>query len=213
MVLDADAIMLVQEDPELVMGYEECILTPNVVEFGRLAKALGVDVSVKEGAGEKGEEEACGKVSRALGGVLIIQKGKQDVISNGVTSLISDVQGGRKRSGGQGDTLTGSLGTLMAWRAAYHDCLWETGEETGQPAAQSREDVEAQLHGIGDAKNRKMSPKTTILLVAWAGSAITRECSRRAFLAYGRAMQASDLTDQVHPSFLALIGEPEASKL
>lgn len=217
MVLDADALLLVQEDPALVRGYEECVLTPNVVEFARLAKALGVDV---EGRGESGEKkeleeksEACEKVSRALGGVLIIQKGPQDVISNGVTSLTSDIQGGKKRSGGQGDTLTGSLGTLMAWRAAYHDGLWDTGEETGHPAAQSRQDVEAQLHGTGNAKNQKMSPKATILLVAWAGSAITRECSRRAFLAYGRAMQASDLPDQVHPSFLALIGEPEASKL
>ncbi|KAL1957987.1 hypothetical protein VTO42DRAFT_5199 [Malbranchea cinnamomea] len=219
MVLDADALLLVQENPDLVSGYEECILTPNVVEFARLAKAMGVDISPREGAksSEKerlmGESEVCERLSRALGGVLIIQKGPQDVISNGVTSLISDVQGGKKRSGGQGDTLTGSLGTLLAWRAAYHEGLWDTGEETGHPAAESREDVDAQLHGAGNLKNQKMSPKTTILLVAWAGSAITRECSRRAFLAYGRAMQASDLTEEVHPSFLALIGEPEASKL
>src|ERR1700712_4811915 len=37
-VLDADGLFLAQTRPELVDGYTECILTPNVVEFGRLAK-------------------------------------------------------------------------------------------------------------------------------------------------------------------------------
>lgn len=44
-VLDADGLLIVTEDPDLVKGYKNCILTPNVVEFGRLAKALGVKVS------------------------------------------------------------------------------------------------------------------------------------------------------------------------
>ena len=33
--------------------------------------------------------------------------------------------GGLKRSGGQGDTLTGSLGTFLAWRKAYLDRIWD----------------------------------------------------------------------------------------
>jgi ATP-dependent NAD(P)H-hydrate dehydratase len=213
MVLDADGLLLAQEHPDIVRGYEECILTPNVVEFARLAKALGVDISMKEG--EKSEEqlrsgqsEACERLSRALDGVMIIQKGQHDVISNGVTSLICDVTGGKKRSGGQGDTLTGSLGTLLAWRKAYHEGLWDSGE---QPTAEQRKGVDDELYG--DIGTRRMSPKTTLLLAAWAGSAITRECSRRAFLSKGRSMQASDLTEEVHPSFLTLIGEPEGSKL
>ena len=37
-VLDADGLYLAQTQPELVEGYKECILTPNVVEFGRLGK-------------------------------------------------------------------------------------------------------------------------------------------------------------------------------
>ena len=62
---------------------------------------------------------------------------------------------------------------------------------------------------------KKMSRKTTLLLAAWAGSAITRECSRRAFLAKGRSMQAGDLTEEVHESFMELIGErqEDGSKL
>lgn len=179
-VLDADGLLLVNEEPDLISGYKECILTPNVVEFGRLAKAVGIDP--KEGK----EEEVCGKVSKKLGGVCIIQKGKNDYISNASSAtLISDIQGGLKRSGGQGDTLTGSLGTLLGWRAAYHDGLWETGEK------------------------ERMSREETLLLAAWGGSAVTRECSRRAFEKRGRSLQASDLTDEVHGSFMSLFGEPE----
>lgn len=213
-VLDADGLLIVTEDPSLVKGYRECILTPNVVEFGRLAKAMGIKVpsqaDVAQGEGDKTskESEACEQLSKALGGVTIIQKGPHDVISNGVTSIVSDIKGGLKRSGGQGDTLTGSLGTLLAWRAAYHNELWDSGEKDNEKEAQSRDDVQAEL----DTGDRRMSPATTLLLAAWAGSSLTRECSRRAFEAKGRSMQAGDLTEEVYGAFLRLIGEPEGSQ-
>lgn len=213
-VLDADGLLIVTENPSLVKDYKECILTPNVVEFGRLAKALGVKVAsqteIAEGGGDKTskESQACEHLSKALGGVTILQKGPHDVISNGVTSIINDIKGGLKRSGGQGDTLTGSLGTLLAWRAAYHDKLWDSREKDTTKEAQSRDEVQAEL----ESDDKRMSPATTLLLAAWAGSSITRDSSRRAFEAKGRSMQASDLTDEVHRSFLELIGEPEGSK-
>jgi ATP-dependent NAD(P)H-hydrate dehydratase len=118
-VLDADGLNLAQTRPELVQGYKECILTPNVVEFGRLCKSKGIDTQgLKEGS-------AVEKLSKAFGGVTIIQKGPNDYISNGDNTYVSDIQGGLKRSGGQGDTLTGTLATFLAWRKAYLDKLWE----------------------------------------------------------------------------------------
>ena len=213
-VLDADGLLIVTEDPNLIKGYKECILTPNVVEFARLAKALGVKVPSQTEIGETNESEktnkasdACEQLSSKLGGVTILQKGPQDIISNGITSIINDIQGGLKRSGGQGDTLTGSLGTMLAWRAAYHDQLWNSGEGENKKEAQSRDEVQAELES-----DKRMSRGTTLLLAAWAGSSITRESSRKAFEAKGRGMQASDLTEEVHGSFLRLIGEPEGSK-
>ena len=181
MVIDADGLFLIQEQPDLVKGYKECILTPNVVEFGRLAKSLNIDV--------KGDDsgQACQKLANALEGVCVIQKGPSDYISNGESITVSDFQGGLKRSGGQGDTLTGSLGTFLGWRQAYHEGLW-------------------------DIKGDKMSQPETLLVAAFAGSAITRECSRRAFVKRGRSLQAADLTEEVHASFLALIGEPEGDQ-
>jgi ATP-dependent NAD(P)H-hydrate dehydratase len=118
-VLDADGLNLAQTRPELVQGYKECILTPNVVEFGRLCKSKGIEAQgLENGEGAK-------KLSKAFGGVTIIQKGAKDYISNGDKVYVSDVPGGLKRSGGQGDTLTGALATLLGWRKAYLDGLWE----------------------------------------------------------------------------------------
>lgn len=118
-VLDADGLYLAQTRPELIQGCKECILTPNIVEFARLCKSKGIEVrDIEEGRG-------AAKLSMAFGGVTIIQKGSKDYISNGEYTYISDLEGGLKRSGGQGDTLTGSLGTFLAWRKAYLDKIWD----------------------------------------------------------------------------------------
>jgi len=180
-VLDADALLVVQKSPELVKGYKSAILTPNVVEFGRLCEALGVKAN---------EEKETGKVEalcKALGGVTIIEKGGKDFISNGTTTLVDDMKGGKKRSGGQGDTLTGSIATFLGWRKAYLDGLWDIGED-------------------------KISADELISLAAFGGSAITRECSRLAFIKKGRSLQASDLTDEVHNAFLNLFGEVDGDE-
>jgi ATP-dependent NAD(P)H-hydrate dehydratase len=118
-VLDADGLYLAQTRPELVQGCKECILTPNIVEFGRLCRSKGIEVKdIEEGKG-------AAKLSVAFGGVTIIQKGPKDYISNGEYTYVNDLVGGLKRSGGQGDTLTGSLGTFLAWRKAYLDKIWD----------------------------------------------------------------------------------------
>lgn len=128
LVMDADALQIVQSDPSLVKGYKNVVLTPNVVEFSRLCKAIGIDEEkVTEEGGETGKVEA---LARALEGVTIIQKGPKDYISNGIVTLTVDLEGGKKRSGGQGDTLTGSIATFLGWRKAYLDGLWDKGEET-----------------------------------------------------------------------------------
>lgn len=185
-VLDADGLLLAQERPELVNGYEECILTPNVVEFGRLCKARGIQSKSDNPPQEKDLQQQVEDLARAFGGVTILAKGKADYISNGKITLVSDGEGGLKRSGGQGDTLTGSLATLLAWRKVYLDKLWEHDND--------------------------MSGPELLALSAFGGSAITRECSRLAFKDKGRSLQAADLTDHVHEAFLNIVGEP-TSKL
>lgn len=143
-VLDADALQLVQRDPDLVRGYVGAVLTPNVVEFGRLWDSLGLGERKQHGETDKVEAMA-----RALGGVTVIQKGKADLISNGESTLIDDLEGGRKRSGGQGDTLTGSVATFLGWRKAYLDGIWDSGDS-------------------------RLSAAEMMGLAAFGGSAITR---------------------------------------
>ncbi|KAJ3470970.1 hypothetical protein MRS44_001069 [Fusarium solani] len=178
-VLDADALILVQKDPGLVRGYDGAVLTPNVVEFAKLCEALKVDVG--EDASETARVEA---LAKTLEGVTVIQKGAKDYISNGETTLTVDLQGGRKRSGGQGDTLTGSIATFLGWRKAYLDRLWDIGQ-----------------NALGEHE--------LVGLAAFGGAAITRECSRLAFAKKGRSLQASDLTEEVHVAFLNIFGEED----
>ena len=177
-VLDADGLFLVQTRPELVQNYRECILTPNVVEFKRLAQSKGLDVNTEN----SDQTQECAKLAKAFGGVTIIQKGAKDYISNGEHTLVSEGQGGLKRSGGQGDTLTGCLATMLAYRKAYLEKLWD--------------------------HDGSISQNESLALAAYGGSAITRECSRLAYKDRGRSLQASDLTEHIHTAFLNIVGDP-----
>ena len=121
LVLDADGLFLVQNKPEVVHGYASAVLTPNVMEFKRLCDAMKLDPEKVEG----GKDKVCAELAKRFGGVTIIQKGKQDVISNGKDTMIVDIEGGLKRTGGQGDVLTGCLSTLLAWKKLYSERAWE----------------------------------------------------------------------------------------
>lgn len=80
------------------------------------------------------DEDLCPLLARSLQNVTIVQKGEKDIISNGMPipaellaekadgkgeTLVSEVQGGLKRVGGQGDILSGSTGVLMAWGSEW----------------------------------------------------------------------------------------------
>ena len=81
------------------------------------------------------------QVSRALGGVTVLEKGAKDIIAtntgaasaeeareskinpseNTEEQLVVDVPGGMKRCGGQGDILSGTVGTVLAWGKCFED--------------------------------------------------------------------------------------------
>lgn len=86
------------------------------------------------------------RLSNAFGGVTIVQKGPNDIISNGkegkgtaqrihvsnhiiyhkwYTVLVCDSEGGLKRMGGQGDILSGVIATFLAWGKGYEDGVWK----------------------------------------------------------------------------------------
>ncbi|KAK6505531.1 hypothetical protein TWF481_007426 [Arthrobotrys musiformis] len=174
-IIDADGLLLISKSPGLIKHYKNAILTPNIVEFSRLCKALNVDTT---------SPTACTALARELGGVTVLQKGKVDIISNGTSTLTCDVPGGLKRSGGQGDTLTGCLATFLAWKKAYVENLW-------------------------DVEGGKIGEEELIRLVAFAGSAVTRRCSYLAFAEKGRSLQASDLQGFIQRAFGELFEDGE----
>lgn len=164
LVIDADGLWLVKNHPDLVTGYDNVVLTPNVMEFGRLCDVMGVE----KDSGKP--EEKCKELAKKMN-VTIVQKGKTDYISNGEEVLTVTAEGGLKRCGGQGDVLSGTLGTMLAWRSCYHDNLWK--------------------------HDNAISKKQSIMLAAYGACTVTRFCSRTAFKDKGRGMMATDLVNSV----------------
>lgn len=184
-VLDADGLLLVSKHPSLICGYKYLVMTPNVVEFGRIVKSLKTDSKVdSDGLSETASENSCRQLGAALGGVTIVAKGERDYISDGNDALVVDTHGSLKRCGGQGDTLSGAIATLLAYRKAYHENLWQ--------------------------HNRSLGAPESFLLAAWGGCILTREAARLAFIRKGRSLQGGDLPDEIHSAFLNILGERDS---
>ncbi|KAF7309882.1 ATP-dependent (S)-NAD(P)H-hydrate dehydratase [Mycena indigotica] len=184
-VLDADALWLVGQDVSVIKGYRRAVVTPNVAEFARLSQQLGIDK-------DSPVETRAGLVSRALGGVTVLQKGATDIISidaSGSTSELDEptketvsvgVQGGLKRCGGQGDILSGTVGTMLAWAKCYEDGIF------------------------GD---KSLATSRLPLLAAVGGSLVTRTASRRAFDKEGRGVVTQDMLPEIGKAFSEVFGE------
>ena len=135
-------------------------------------------------------------MSKALGGVTILQKGASDIVAintEGAKSpaaheaskisldeagqsevIVVPTPGGMKRCGGQGDILSGSVGAFLAWAKCY---------ESG---------------AFGD----KTIPVSRMpMLAAVAGSMLTREASRRGFAKEGRALVTQDMLKEIGGAF------------
>ncbi|XP_052017896.1 ATP-dependent (S)-NAD(P)H-hydrate dehydratase isoform X5 [Apodemus sylvaticus] len=77
-VIDADGLWLIAQQPALIHGYQKAILTPNHVEFSRLWEAV-----LSSPVDSRNLSESTLKLSQALGNVTVVQKGEQDLMSNG----------------------------------------------------------------------------------------------------------------------------------
>ncbi|KAI0091534.1 Ribokinase-like protein [Irpex rosettiformis] len=195
LVLDADALLLVGEDKSLVRGYRRAVLTPNVVEFKRLSEQVNIDPKIPP-------DQRAMEVSRAFGGVTILQKGAEDIIATNTAStskadpeqsgvdpdasdekteeqIVVDVKGGLKRCGGQGDILSGTVATALAWGKCFEDGAF----------------------GDGSVPSSRIP-----LLAAVAGSMVTRTASKRAFAKNGRGVVTQDMLPEVGGAFVEIFG-------
>lgn len=125
LVLDADALWLINQRPGLVIGYRRAVLTPNAIEFGRLRQAVLGDESSADAAAQPdgGLEALC----EALEGAVVLQKGAVDraVAAGKDHHVVVDEAGAPRRPGGLGDLLCGTLSIVLAWSAQSDGCSLE----------------------------------------------------------------------------------------
>ncbi|VDQ14943.1 unnamed protein product [Trichobilharzia regenti] len=74
-VIDADALYIINQNPSLIQGYNKTILTPNTIEFSRLYYSVFA-------SRPNSINDATKYLANKLG-VTIVHKGSTDVISDG----------------------------------------------------------------------------------------------------------------------------------
>ncbi|XP_060909422.1 ATP-dependent (S)-NAD(P)H-hydrate dehydratase [Labrus mixtus] len=109
-VIDADGLWLVTQQPSVIQGYHKGILTPNIMEFTRLYQALN-----REPMDSSDHQHSVMQLSVAMGNLTVVLKGEQDVITDGSKVFTCSLEGSGRRCGGQGDLLSGSMGVFAHW--------------------------------------------------------------------------------------------------
>lgn len=104
LVLDADATFLISQDIKIIQNYPAAIITPNVIEFGRI---FGND-----------DSPIRSKLNEIGSNVTILRKGSNDIIYSGDDKADTTIEingGSGRRCGGQGDILSGCTAAFYWW--------------------------------------------------------------------------------------------------
>uniref|UniRef100_W5MRK7 ATP-dependent (S)-NAD(P)H-hydrate dehydratase n=1 Tax=Lepisosteus oculatus TaxID=7918 RepID=W5MRK7_LEPOC len=109
-IIDADGLWLVAQQPSVIQGYQMGILTPNFMEFSRLYEAM-----CRDPLDMNDNRRNVMRLSEAMGNLTVVLKGEEDIISDGDKVVTCSHEGSSRRCGGQGDLLSGSLGALAHW--------------------------------------------------------------------------------------------------
>ncbi|XP_066934508.1 ATP-dependent (S)-NAD(P)H-hydrate dehydratase-like [Clytia hemisphaerica] len=118
LIIDADGLFMVSENPLLLVGAKNVTLTPNQVEYRRLCTAIA-----NLGTTKTGMDNPELMLTEFFGSeVTLVKKGQSDVIFNKHGKIEVDINGGLCRCGGQGDVLSGSIALFTHWaQEAKHE--------------------------------------------------------------------------------------------
>lgn len=166
MVIDADGLYITTKNLDLVKGYKNVILTPNKNEFQRLADQLKVPL---EGGGAPGDPLL--DITKRLEGPIIVRKGAEDKVCNGFVTISNGEGGSKRRAGGQGDVLSGSLAVMAAWAL----------------------ESEAESQGTAGFPY-ELSP---LMIASYGGSLVARFAQQAAFEKHRRSMLAEDVINEL----------------
>ena len=107
LVLDADALNLISENPKLFEKIENrAVLTPHIVEFSRLSGLPSEDILLDKFTKAK---EFAKKYK-----VILLLKGKNTIITDGNKLFVNSTGNSHMANGGMGDCLTGIITSLVA---------------------------------------------------------------------------------------------------
>ncbi|XP_069679883.1 ATP-dependent (S)-NAD(P)H-hydrate dehydratase [Periplaneta americana] len=178
LVIDADGLFMITEKPDIIRNYPmDAILTPNAIEFSRLAKSV---LNKSWAATPNPDPDNVRALAVALGtNIIIVHKGASDIIASGSDNgaVVKCATGGScRRCGGQGDLLSGSLGVFCCW---------------------------AGLKAARDPPESVPSFPPAVI-AAYAGCRLTRECNQRAVAKAGRSTLTTDMLEEIHAAFEAL---------
>ena len=198
LVIDADGLWLVAHAPDVLHDYPSAggggaaaggggggvVVTPNLIEFARLQAGLkGASVADALPSREAPQPKDVMAVARALGGergrVTVCLKGKDDIVADGERWLVVGEEGARRRSGGLGDVLAGTMGVLMHWSGLALKAQGGGGGEGGGGMT-------------CNSSSSRLEARDSVLWACAAASVIARRASREAFKEKRRSMTAPD---------------------
>jgi ATP-dependent NAD(P)H-hydrate dehydratase len=225
LVIDADGIRLVMEDPSLVSENGRVVLTPNKAELDRFRDWEWVPGTSTTDIATDTATDIASDIADGLNGPVVVAKGEADVVvthtigevedmlenahlegyENEIAKLrkystlyVCDEMGSPRRCGGQGDVLAGTIATFLAWSTRS-----EAAECAIVSAAMHLEDdpdTEAALSKAAMAQNYKLNhvfASSASALAAYAGCLVTRVAARAAFDKKRRSMLATDVIEEL----------------
>jgi ATP-dependent NAD(P)H-hydrate dehydratase len=179
LVFDGDGLYMISQNLDLIKGYKRAVLTPNPNEFKKLYEVVFSKKEIEEhGDDEESQMKMVGELCDRLGNITVVRKGQKDFICNGSGKenenyLVHDDEGSPRRCGGQGDLLSGAMGTFLHWaiRAAEKD------------------------------EKKELSEQKAILYGAYGACMLTKRCAKAAFEKHKRGMTTPDMIEQISSVF------------
>lgn len=170
LILDADSLMMVNEDPALAKSYPKVLLTPNRIELQRMLNKIYAPETYDLRSMRTEEiQNLVDRCSRDMN-VTILAKGSVDIISDGATGLrlLTDKNSGTdRRCGGQGDITCGLAGVYAHW-----------------------------IEQANRSTNDKLA--SPIAWAGYLAALTTRHCNELAVGEFGQGAVASNMVDMVH---------------
>eukprot|EP00941_MAST-03F_sp_MAST-3F-sp1_P003457 g3457.t1 len=220
LLVDADGLYLLSQRPSLIRGYSKAILTPNVVELKRLWIALFGEKTLFPGDGPSLESKgavasvhgkmvhpekdssskhlsAAFQIARELGNLTVLQKGPEDIISNGLVEVVCSAVGSPRRCGGQGDVLAGCAATFQAWSMMEKKHFESERSNSSKPfSTVVKKETSSENE---NKKNAADNDEARMVVAAWGGALVVR---RSAYLAYCKSKRS-----MTTPNIINSIGE------